>query len=159
MMFNRHIKYFLTRHILLFFFVALMVLNYFILGGPDTWTHQDTYIKRLIGYYAAPVMMLIFGAYFLYEWFKYKVIYVNFNDKYIKLNHHLIDISKVKNICCRYIKKVDSYEYIFYEVIPLEYRKLVTIPMFLIPENKDKFKYQLISYCEQNNIKLDNITS
>ena len=155
--FNKNTSLFLMRHTLMFVFIALTYANYLIFDEPSTWSHQATYIKRLIGYYAAPIMMLILMIYFLYEWFKYQNIIVNFTDQKIILNNCIIDIAEVKNISRKYMPRVNSHEYVFYKVIPLAYQKVLTIPMFLKPENKIEFEQALEHFCQKNNIVLESI--
>jgi len=155
MTFTRSTKYFVFRHFYFPIFILLTILSLFILDAPENWSHQDTYVERVLGYYISPIMSVLVIIYTLYEWFKYRKLEVDLNKKLIKLNNRLIDISQVTNISRKYISLIDSYEYIFYETIPLEFQKIIQIPMFMVPKSKYNFNKNLEKFCADNKVKLE----
>jgi hypothetical protein len=89
----------------------------------------------------------------IYLWIKYQKLEVNLADKLIKLNGKLIDISTVNEIHEKFTSSTYTYEYTFYEVVPMAHRKLFVIPMFFIPDSKNTFEEELTQFCIKNNVK------
>jgi hypothetical protein len=154
MKFRKKVTYFIIQYSFLMLLFILAYLSYFIFEHPDTWTHQSTHFKRILGYYTAPFGMVLSLFYPLYIWFKYRKIEVNLADNQIKFNGKLIDISSINEIYIKYIYLTDSNEYTLYEVIPMEHRKLLKIPMFFVPDSKEVFESELNEFCERNNVEL-----
>jgi len=154
LIFKRKIKYFCLEHSLLIIAIGLAYLSYFVLEHPDVWTHQDTYLKRLLGYYAAPYVIFFSLFFSFYQWFKYRRIEVNLSDKKVIFNDKLINISSVNEIYIKHISLTGTNEYTLYEVLPMEHRKLLKIPMFFVPSSKEIFDNELNEFCKRNKVKL-----
>ncbi|GHF84585.1 hypothetical protein GCM10017161_10050 [Thalassotalea marina] len=128
--------------------------SYYIFEHPDAWTHQDTRFKRIVGYYTAPYIMVLSIVFPLYQWFKCRKIEVRLNERVIYWNGNVIDISKVNEIHKIYIPLTKSFQYIFYEVVPMEHRKKAVIPIFFIPNSEREFERELNEFCIKNHVEL-----
>lgn len=131
-------------------------ISYFVSAHPDEWTHEATHFKRIVGYYFAPYLMGLSLIPPSYQWFKYRRIEIHLSDGIIQFNDKIIDIKNVSEIYKKYNANFDSYTYTFYEVVPLEHRKLAIIPMYVVPSSPDVFENELNEFCMENNVKLIN---
>lgn len=151
---RKKLSYFSFNYSFVLLVFIMAFLSYYTIEHPDAWSHQDTHFKRMLGYYIAPYLMVIAMLFPLYAWFKFRSIEVNLVNNSIKLNGKLIDISAVNEIYKKHISFTDLNEYTFYQVVPMEYRKLLVIPMFFIPDSKEIFAKELNDFCIRNKIKL-----
>lgn len=90
----------------------------------------------------------------LYQWFKYRKIDVSLNKNLVQINSKSIDVSAVNEIYKKYIPLTKLFEYTFYEVVPMEHRKKIVIPMFFIPNSESDFERELNEFCTNNHVEL-----
>jgi hypothetical protein len=154
MKFQRSTSYFIVKYAYFLILFLIAYLSYFIFEHPDFQVNKSHYLQKIFAYYAAPFIIPLSVICPVYLWFKYRTLEVNLAEKVIKLNNKFIDISIVKEIYIKYGSITDSYEYTFYEVIPMEYRKLLVIPMFFEPASQVDFEKELNEFCMRNKVKL-----
>ena len=154
MKFKKSTSYFFVKYAYFLILFLIAYLSYFVFEHPDIQTNKSHYLYKIIAYYTAPFIIPLSVICPVYLWFTYRKLEVNLADNVIKLNNKLIDISIVKEIYIKYGSITDSYEYTFYEVVPMEHRKILVIPMFFEPASQDDFEKELNEFCMRNKVKL-----
>lgn len=154
MRFKKSTSYFLVKYFYFFILILTAYLSYFVFEHPDIQSNKSHYLQKIIAYYTAPFIMALSIIGPVYLWFKYRKLEINLAEQVIKLNNKSIDIRLVKEIYIKYGAITDSYEYTFYEKIPMAYRKLIVIPMFFEAASQDDFEKELNQFCIKNNVKL-----
>jgi hypothetical protein len=154
MKFKKSTSYFIVKYAYFLILFLIAYLSYFVFEHPDFQVNKSHYLQKIFAYYTAPFIIPLSVICPVYLWFKHRTLEVNLADKVIKLNNKFIDISIVKEIYIKYGSITDSYEYTFYEVIPMEYRKILVIPIFFEPASQVDFEKELNVFCMRNKVKL-----